>query len=45
MNNKVYIYPEITVIDMENDVITTSDIEAGIETMPLPETGGSWEVL
>ena len=46
MNTKIYNSPDFTVIDVENtDIITTSDIEAGIETPPVPDQGGSWETL
>ena len=46
MNTKIYNSPNFSILDLENtDIITTSDIEAGVETVPLPETGGSWEVL
>ena len=46
MNTKIYISPDFTVVDIENvDVITTSDILAGVETTPVPDNGGSWETL
>ena len=46
MNTKIYISPKFSVIDLEAcDVITTSDIEAGVETTPVPDQGGSWETL
>jgi len=46
MKTKNYNSPAFTVIDVEaNDIITTSDIEAGVETTPVPENGGSWETL
>ena len=46
MINKVYNYPEISVLEIENaDVITTSDIQAGVETTPVPDEGGTWEAL
>ena len=46
MNNKLYNSPEITVIALEaNDVITTSDILAGLETPPTEAGSGSWETL
>ena len=46
MKTKTYNSPEISVIGLEGlDIITTSDIEVGVETVPLPETGGSWEIL
>ena len=38
--------PEISVFYVESaDVITTSDIQAGLETTPVPDNGGSWETL
>jgi len=46
MKNKIYISPEFSVTKLEApDIITTSDIEAGVETTPVPENGGSWETL
>ena len=46
MNNKLYNSPEITVIALEaNDVITTSDILAGLETPPTEAGSGNWETL
>ena len=43
---KKYNALKIEIIDASDcDVITTSDIEAGVETVPLPEIGGTWEVL
>ena len=46
MKTKTYNSPEISVIGLEGlDIITTSDIEAGVETTPVPENGGSWETL
>ena len=37
---------KIEIIDASDcDVITTSDIEAGVETTPVPDQGGSWETL
>ena len=46
MRNKVYNSPKISVLEIENaDVITTSDIQAGVETTPVPDNGGSWETL
>ena len=46
MKTKVYVCPEISLIEAENlDIITTSDIQAGVETTPVPDNGGSWEAL
>ena len=46
MNTKIYNSPEISLFDLADcDVITTSDIEAGVETVPLPEGDGTWEIL
>ena len=46
METKIYNAPEFSLSETENvDVITTSDIEMGVETVPLPEQGGTWEVL
>ena len=43
---KKYINPEMELVSIDNlDVITTSDIEAGVETTPVPDNGGSWETL
>ena len=43
---KKYLTPEIDYVLMNNsDVITTSDIEAGVETTPTEIGGGSWETL
>ena len=43
---KFYNSPEISVFDLEvSDIITTSDIEAGVETTPTEMGGGSWETL
>ena len=42
---KNHLTPEIDYVLMDNsDVITTSDIEAGVETTPTESGGGSWEV-
>ena len=46
MKIKIYNSPEFSLLDLEeSDIITTSDIEAGVETTPVPENGGSWETL
>ena len=46
MNTKIYNSPIFTVVDVENiDIITTSDIQAGLETTPVPDNGGTWETL
>jgi len=46
MKNEKYNSPKLDVLSTEDvDIVTTSDIEAGVETVPLPETGGTWEVL
>ena len=43
---KLYNSPEISVIELEaTDIITTSDIEAGVETPPTEVGGGSWETI
>ena len=43
---KKYLTPEIDYVFMDNsDVITTSEIEAGVETTPTEMGGGSWETL
>ena len=44
IQTEAYNSPQISIIAIE-DVITTSDIEAGVETTPVPERGGSWETL
>ena len=46
MKNKIYNSPEISVIDFDTkDIITTSDIEAGLETPPTETGGGTWETI
>jgi len=43
---KKYLTPTIDHVSLcDTDVITTSDIEAGVETVPLPEGDGTWEIL
>ena len=43
---KLYNSPEISFVDIEaTDIITTSDIEAGVETPPTEVGGGSWETI
>ena len=43
---KKYENPEIESISIVSaDVITTSEIEAGVETTPTEMGGGSWETL
>ena len=43
---KKYNNPEIEILTMNySDVITTSDIQAGLETTPVPDNGGTWEAL
>ena len=43
---KLYNSPEITLIDVsECDIITTSDILAGLETPPTEAGSGSWETI
>ena len=42
---KNYLNPQIELIGIGDDIITTSDIEAGVETTPIPDNGGSWETL
>ena len=43
---KKYNSPEIELVSMnDSDVITTSDIQAGLETTPVPDNGGTWENL
>ena len=43
---KKYNNPEIELISTEGlDIITTSDIEAGVETPPTEVGGGSWETI
>ena len=43
---KNYNTPELEIIKTSSyDVITTSDIEAGVETTPTEIGGGSWETL
>ena len=43
---KIYDSPELSVDELElSDVITTSDIEAGVETVPIPTEPGTWETI
>ena len=43
---KIYNSPEISILDIDaTDIITTSDIEAGVETVPIPTEPGTWETL
>ena len=43
---KIYNSPEISFIDIEaTDIITTSDILAGLETPPTEAGSGSWETI
>ena len=43
---KKYTNIEIEILTLENtDIITTSEIEAGVETTPTEMGGGSWETL
>ena len=43
---KKYNSPEISLIDLEaSDIITTSDILAGLETPPTEAGSGSWETI
>ena len=51
MKIKIYNSPEFSLLDLEaSDIITTSDIEAGVETTPGTETpwyeenDGIWEM-
>ena len=46
MKTKIYNSPDFSVISLEaSDIITTSEIEAGVETTPTEMGGGSWETL
>ena len=46
MKTKIYNSPEISLITLEErDIITTSNIEAGVETTPVPDNRGTWETL
>ena len=43
---KNYTNPEIELINIaSSDIITTSDIEAGVETTPTETGSGSWETI
>ena len=43
---KKYINPEIELLNIaSSDIITTSDIEAGVETTPTETGSGSWETI
>ena len=43
---KIYNSPEISILDIDaTDIITTSDIEAGVETVPIPTEPGTWETI
>ena len=38
--------PVLFIIDIEtSDIITTSEIELGVETTPVPNGNGAWEAL
>ena len=45
METKIYNSPEISLLETEKDIITTSDIQAGIETPPTEAGSGSWETI
>ena len=46
MKTKIYNSPDFSIINLEaSDIITTSEIEAGVETTPTETGGGSWETL
>ena len=46
MESKAYNSPELSLTEIkEVDIITTSDIEAGVETVPLPSEPGTWETI
>ena len=46
MKTKIYNSPDFSVINLgQGDIITTSEIEAGIETTPTETGGGTWETL
>ena len=43
---KIYNSPEFSLVDIEaTDIITTSDIETGVETPPTETGSGSWETI
>ena len=43
---KKYTNPEIELLEIASaDIITTSEIEAGVETPPTEVGGGSWETI
>ena len=49
MKEKIYVSPLASFLDVEDDVITTSDTasvpEIGTETPPVDSGSGSWETL
>ena len=45
METKIYNSPEISLLETEKDIITTSDILSGVETPPTDTGSGSWETL
>ena len=46
MKIKIYNSPDFSIINLEaSDIITTSEIEAGVETTPVPDNCGTWETL
>ena len=45
METKIYNSPEISLLETEKDIITTSDILSGLETPPTDTGSGSWETL
>ena len=49
METKIYNSPEISLLETEKDIITTSDTvgvpEIGTETPPVDSGSGSWETI
>ena len=45
MRSKIYNAPEVSLLETEEDIITTSEVEVGVETPPTEVGGGSWETI
>ena len=45
MEIKAYNSPEVSLLEIKDDIITTSDILSGVETPPTDTGSGSWETL
>ena len=46
MKTRVYNPPDFSILNIDmSDIITTSEIEAGVETTPVPDKNSTWETL